>query len=136
MAPFRRLTALPLLVAASGCALSSTANEWHGRVGQFGQPVYVKSHTNIGFNLGVVIPFLGHTSLPEQIDFITKEIEDEKGDRIRFIESSSENYWYGFPPFTWVITPVITTVATEYQPENAVLIRDRAEQEEERAEDE
>jgi len=134
MVPTRLLAALPLLVAAGGCALSSTANEWHERVGPNGQPVYVKSHTNIGLNLGIVIPFLGHTSLPEQIEYITKEISDEKGDRIRMIESSSENYWYGFPPVTWVVTPVITTVATEYEPSNAILVRDRAAHEEERAE--
>ena len=133
MAPLRRLAALPLLVASGGCALSSTATTWNGRVGPNGVPVYVKTHTNIGINLGVVIPFLGHTSLPEQIEYITQEISDEQGDRIRMIESSTENYWYGFAPFTWVVTPVITTVATEYEPSNATLVRDRAALEEERA---
>src|SRR5262245_47434099 len=113
-------------LALGGCTFSSTANVWHGRVGTDGKPVYVKTHTNIAFNLLIIIPFLGRTSIPEEIDKVTDEIAEEKGDNVRMVESSTDNFWYGFAPVTWVITPVITTVSAEYHPDAKVFARDRA----------
>ena len=116
----------------TGCT-TSTATHWNGRVGPNGKPVYVKSQTNVGINIAVFIPFLGATTLPKQIDKLTQKIETEKGDVVRMIETSNENYWYGFPPFTWILTPVITTVTADYEPSPDVLAKDRAEQEKEKA---
>ena len=125
---FATLVTLSLLAA---CTFSSTSSHWNRRVGGNGKAVYVKSHTNVGFNLLIAIPLLGATSLPAEIDYLTEEIADENGDTVRLVESASENYWYGFPPFTWILTPVITTVTADYEPDAAVLAEDRAEQEKE-----
>ena len=38
------------------------------------------------------------------------------------------------PPFTWIFTPVITTVVADYEPSPEVLAKDLAEQEKERLE--
>lgn len=112
-----RLPALALAcIAPVACTFTSTAKQWHHRVGPNGRPVYIKSHTTIGINLAVVFRVLGATSLPTQIDVLTEDIAEEGGDHVRMIESSSENYWYGFAPFTWIFTPVVTTVAAEYEP--------------------
>lgn len=126
----RRRIALVALTALAlgGCTFSSTANHWNGRVGPDGRPVYVKTHTNIGFNFLIIIPLLGRTSLPTEIDKLTDEMAEEKGDNVRMVESSSENYWYGFAPVTWVVTPVITTVSAEYHPSAEVLSKDLEEQ--------
>jgi len=125
----RRLALAGLFaLALSGCTFSSTATHWNGRVGPDGKPVYVMTHTNVGMNLLVIIPALGRTSLPDQIDKLTDAVASENGDNIRMIESSSENYWYGFAPFTWVLTPVITTVSAEYHPGAEQLAKDQAAQ--------
>ena len=121
------------LALMSGCTMPSTAKQWNGRVGPNGKAIYVKSHTTIGANLLVFIPLVGATTIPKQIDRLTREIEEEKGDAVRMIESSRENYWYGFPPLTWVLTPVITTVTADYEPSIDVLAKDRAEQEQMKA---
>src|SRR5262245_31553688 len=121
-----------LLVAftfTSGCTLTSTSKQWNNRVGENGKPVYIKSHSNIGMKLLIFIPVLGHTTMPKEINRVTKDIAAENGDVVRVIETSSENYWYGWPPFTWVLTPVITSVSADYQPSAEVLAKDRAEQE-------
>ena len=125
---------LSLGAILGGCTFSSTATHWHNRIGPNGKPVYVKSHTNVGFNVLIGIPFLGATSLPSEIDRLTDEISTEKGDTVRMVESASENYWYGFPPFTWIITPVITTVTADYEPAADVFAKDRAEEEKEKQE--
>jgi hypothetical protein len=124
------------VLALGGCTFSSTATHWNGCVGPDGRPVYVMTHTNVGVNLLIIIPTLGRSSLPDEIDKLTEQIATEKGDNVRMVESSSENYWYGFAPFTWVLTPVITTVSGEYHPSVEVFAKDQAEQAAKRAEKE
>ena len=124
--PVRFATASALLATLGGCTFSSTATEWHGRVGLDGKPVYVKTHTNIGLNFLIILPMLGRTSLPVMIDELTHEIANETGDNVRMVESSAENYWYGFAPLTWIITPVITTVAADYHPSAEQMQKDQA----------
>ncbi len=111
------------MAAASSCTFHSTATHFNGRVGPDGQPIFVKSTTNVGFNTLIAIPLVGATAIDSMVDRMTSEIADESGDFVRIIESSSENYWYGFPPFTWILTPVITTVTADYRP-SAQAIRE------------
>jgi len=129
------LAALSAL-ALGGCTFSSTATQWNGRVGVDGRPVYVMTHTNVGLNFLIIVPTLGRTSLPDEIDKLTDQVATEKGDNVRMVESSSENYWYGFAPFTWILTPVITTVSAEYHPATDVFAKDRAEEAAKKAEKE
>lgn len=120
----KRLLAVPLLalaLLAPACALHSSATRWNGLAGYQGHPVHVKSTTNVGVNFLVFIPLFGGTTIDRMIDSITGAIAGEKGDKVRLIETSSENYWYGFPPFTWILTPVITTVTADYQPSEEML---------------
>jgi hypothetical protein len=107
---------LALTALTSGCAFHSTASHWNGRVGPNGEPVFVKSTSSVGFNLFVLIKLVGGTNIDGMIHEMTGNIAAEGGDRVRVIQSSTENYWYGFPPFTWIVTPVITTVAADYEP--------------------
>lgn len=112
----RHLTLLATALLAAGCSLHGTATRWNGRVGLDGDPVFVCSTTNIGVNLGIVLPLLGSTTMETMVDTTTGKIAENDGNRVRIIETTSENYWYGFPPFTWILTPVITTVSIEYVP--------------------
>jgi hypothetical protein len=127
------LSLLLALSFATGCTMTSTSKQWNNRVGENRKPVYVKSHTNVGMNFLIFIPCLGRTTLPKQINKLTQDIETENGDVVRMIESSSENYWYGYPPFSWVLTPVITTVTADYEPSPDMLAKDLAEQESKKA---
>lgn len=116
--PNRSTTAAGVLVAfaLAGCSFHSTATHWHGRVGADGQPIHVKVTTNVGFNLLILLPFLGNTTIDTMLDEASRAIAEQDSDRLRVIQTSAENYWYGFPPVTWILTPVITNVAVEYQP--------------------
>jgi len=114
--PLALLAALAPLTLTGACSFYGTATHWHGRLDPQGKPVFVKTATNIGINLAVVLPVLGNTTMDEMIDVTTAEIAKMESDGVRVIQTSSENYWYGFPPFTWIITPVITEVSMEYNP--------------------
>lgn len=111
---------LPLLLLgstlATGCAFHSTASHWNGRLGPDGIPVFVKTTTNVGLNVFVALPLLGNSTIDTMLDETTAEIAKYDSDHVRVIETATENYWYGFPPVTWIVTPVITNVSVEYRP--------------------
>jgi len=123
----RSILVLGAVLSLTSCTFHTTAKHWNGRVGPDGKPVYVHSTTNIGFNLGIIIPLFGSTTIDTMVDTMTAEVAKTDGDNIRIIESAAENYWYGFPPFTWILTPVITTVTGDYQPTPEQIEIDRAE---------
>ena len=133
MQPSLRL-ALPLLLVLGlgSCAFHSTARSWNERVGPDGEEVFYKSTTKVGVNFLVVLPFLGDTGINGMVADLTEDVAGEGGDHVRIVQGSSENYWYGFPPFTWILTPVISTLAAEYRPSEEQL----RQREEERAAEE
>ena len=116
-----------LLVASSfisGCMLRSTARRWHDRRDPQGRVVYYTTVTKIGLNLAVFVPAIGDMSIDGLVNDLTERVSEEKGDGLRVVQGNSENYWYGWPPFTWVLTPVISTLAAEYRPSDATLLAD------------
>jgi hypothetical protein len=112
----RRLGLLGLCALLGACAMHSTATQWNGRVGPDGEPVFYASSTKVGMNLLVAVPFLGDLDLDGQVDSMTEDLAERGGDRVRIVQGSTETYWYGFPPVTWVLTPVVTTLTAEYRP--------------------
>jgi hypothetical protein len=120
-----RLASLPLCLLTA-CAFHGEATHWNQRVGTDGKPIFVHTTTNVGLNVGILLPLLGNVTLDSMCDETSAAIAKKGSDRLRVIQSSSENYWYGFPPFTWILTPVITNVAVEYEPCAAELAAVRA----------
>ena len=128
----RALVALALLLSAS-CTFHTTATRWNGLYDEDGKPVFVKTTTNVGFNLGVLLPLAGNVTIDAMIDEVTAEIAAKGGDRVRLVQTGAENYWYGWSPFTWILTPVVTDVVVEFEPskeeldkakrDNAALVR-------------
>lgn len=104
------------LIPLVGCSFHSTARAWNGRVGADGAPVFYTSTTKVGFKFLVVIPFLGNLDIDGMVDDLTSEVQAAGGDHIRIVQGGSENYWYGFPPFTWILTPVISRVDADWRP--------------------
>jgi len=115
------------LLILNGCAFHSTAKNWNGLTGSAGNPTYYKTTTKMGLKLFVGIPFIGNNSIDGMINTLTSEIAEAKGNNVRIVQGSNENYWYGFPPFTWILTPVLTTVAAEYTPNQTAYINDQKE---------
>lgn len=118
---------LTCLVGASSCTFYSTAKRWHGKVGADGEPVYYTSATKVGLHLLIVVPFLGDMGIEGMVDKLTGKVAEQDGDYISIVQGETEAYWYGWPPFTWIITPVVSTVTAEYRPSSAALLADEAE---------
>lgn len=114
-----------LAAASSGCAFTTTAKDWSGLTGPDNKPTYYASATKVRLNLVVVIPFLGDMDISGLTRDLTEEIRTEGGNEVRIVQGTEESYFYGFPPFTWVVTPVISTVAAEYTPDATVYATDQ-----------
>lgn len=120
-----RTTKLPwpalLLFLLPSCAFHSTATHWNGRVGPNGRPVLYAGTTKVGANVLIAVPFLGRLSIDGQVDTLTRKLAEEGGDHIRIVQGGTENYWYGFPPLTWIVTPVVTSIYVEFEPTDEML---------------
>ena len=107
---------LLLTLGTSGCAFHETARNWSGLSGADDKPTYYMTATKVGFKLLIVVPFLGDMGISGLTRALTKRIREEGGNEVRIVQGNSEAYFYGWPPFTWVLTPVVSTVAAEYHP--------------------
>lgn len=116
---------LGVLSVLSSCAFHSTAKDWNGLTGSNGKPTYYKTTTKLALKLAVAIPFLGDIDIDGMVDDLTAEIAEAKGDHVRIVQGSTENYWYGFPPVTWILTPILSTVAAEYTPDQTTYLEDQ-----------
>ena len=117
------LLGLNLLI--NGCAFQSTAKDWNGVMGFDGKPAYYTETRKVTFNLLIMVPFLGNSDIDGMVEKLTSHVAEMKGSNARIVQGSSENYWYGFPPATWVVTPIVTTVSAEYTPIQEKYITDQ-----------
>jgi len=113
-------------VGTIGCAFRSTAKDWNGLMGLDYQPTYYTTTTKVGVKLLIVVPFLGDMGISGLTRDLTKDIKKEGGNDVRIVEGASEAYFYGFPPFTWLVTPVLSTVSAEYTPDAEQYAKDQA----------
>lgn len=118
----RVLPLLALSLVFASCTFHSTAKQWNRRVGVDGAPVFYTATDKVGLNVLIILPFLGSTGIDSMVAELTAEVERRGGDKVTIVQGSGENYWYGFPPFTWVLTPVVSTLTAEYQPSREELI--------------
>lgn len=124
---FRLIAVVSFVFLFSGCAYHSTSKNWNGLMGADGKPTYYKETSKIAVNLFVGIPLFGNVSIDGMMEDLTGAIAEENGDHVRIVQGGNENYWYGFPPFTWILTPVITTVSAEYTPHTESYEKDQEE---------
>jgi len=119
----RRVSVLSLLSLTAGCAMHSTATRWNGHVGPDGEPVFVTTSTYLGLHFVGLIPFVGDTTIERMVDESTRWIQATDGSHLRLIETELNNYWYGVPPLSWFVSPVIASVTFEYKPTADALAR-------------
>jgi hypothetical protein len=121
----RHLATALLLLPLGACAFSTQAKDWSGLQGLDGKPTYYIKTTKVGLNLFIAVPLIGNMSISGLTRDLTSDIRARGGNEVRIVQGTSEAYFYGWPPFTWVITPVISTVAAEYTPNEETYRRDQ-----------
>ena len=123
----RILAALALSLLPSSCAtLHGHVTEYHGVMGIRGVPVQYQTTTRYALHLLFIIPLSGDASTSATIESFHEEAAARGAERSRIVQTSSSTYWYIFPPFSFFVHPVSTTVEGEIEgvPEDFELDED------------
>lgn len=110
------LVTLVVALSLGSCASHTTARRWNGVTGADGEPTFYTTTKRPAIRLFVVIPFLGNPDVDGMVDDLTAYVASKGGDHVRLVQGDTENYWFAFPPLTWVLTPVVARVDAEWRP--------------------
>jgi hypothetical protein len=108
-----KLAGTLLLLALSGCALTSRAPDFSGLKDVEGSDAVHINMTKVALHFGVVVPFIGDASLEGAVRDFTKEARKEGAERVRIVQSDETTLWWILPPVSFVLTPRFTNVAGE-----------------------
>jgi hypothetical protein len=102
-----------LLVALSGCALTSRAPDFNGLKDIDGSDAVHINMTKAAIHFAVVEPFIGDASLKGAVRDFTEEARKEGAERVRIVQSDETTLWWILPPISFLFTPKFTNVAGE-----------------------
>lgn len=108
-----KLTGTLLLLALSGCALTSRAPDFNGLKDIDGSDAVHINMTKAAIHFAVVEPFIGDASLKGAVRDFTEEARKEGAQRVRIVQSNETTLWWILPPVSFLFTPKFTNVAGE-----------------------
>lgn len=103
----------------SGCTSVSQSQNLPGLTSPEGMPL---RHVNVSkaavhFGFGS-IPMFGNAGIHKAVDTLAEEARKAGVEHLDIVYSSRTNWWFSFPPFTFLFTPVTTSVAGNFLDEN------------------
>lgn len=104
------------LAAAAGCSMTSSAKDFSGLSTPDGQAIAHVNTTNYAIHLLIKDPLVGNASLERTVAEMTAQAKRMGAGKVRVVTSRSSTLWYILPPFSFVIHPVITSVAADALP--------------------
>jgi len=102
-----------LLLALSGCAVTSRAPDFNGLKDIDGSDAVHINMTKAAIHFAVVEPFIGDASLKGAVRDFTEEARKEGAERVRIVQSNETTLWWILPPVSFLFTPKFTNVAGE-----------------------
>jgi hypothetical protein len=108
-----KLAGTLLLLALSGCALTSRAPDFNGLKDIDGSDAVHINMTKAAIHFAVVEPFIGDASLKGAVRDFTEEARKEGAERVRIVQSNETTLWWILPPVSFLFTPKFTNVAGE-----------------------
>ena len=95
----------------SGCSMTNKAKNFNSLPGADGQPVEHLSTTNVALHLFFSTPVVGDATLETTVADFTSQARADGASKVRIVESDKSTLWWIFPPLSFIIQPVITSVA-------------------------
>ncbi len=112
---FTSIALLALLLAASGCTFTSTADDFNGLPGADGKAV--QTHVNqsklsltLFFNMA---PLAGDATLQSNVADVTAGAVADGATGIRIVQSDESLLWWVAPPFSFIFTPMMSNVGAD-----------------------
>lgn len=101
----------------SACTTHSVATEFHGVAGVRGVPVEYQTTSAWALHGLFVFPLIGDARKSSVIDAFAEEAAARGASRQRIAQTSSFTYWFIFPPLSFFIHPVNTTIEGDIEAE-------------------
>ncbi|MDF1798978.1 MAG: hypothetical protein P1V81_07370 [Planctomycetota bacterium] len=103
-------------LACASCTTTHTHSvDYSGVPGLRGEPVEFQSTTRYALHLLFIFGVIGDASQDATVAAFTEEASGRGAKRIQLTQLESSTYWYIFPPFSFFIHPVSTTVYGEVE---------------------
>lgn len=113
---FRILFASLLLGLASACTTThSHSVAYNGVPGIRGEAVEFQSTTRYALHFLFIFGVVGDAGQDATVESFTEEASRRGAKRVQITQYQSETYWYIFPPLSFLIHPVATTVYGEVE---------------------
>ena len=109
------LATLGLALLASCTTTHTHSVAYNGVPGIRGEPVEFQSTTRYALHLLFIFGVLGDASQDATVDAFTKEASGRGAKRVQITQYDSSTYWYIFPPISFFVHPVATTVYGEVE---------------------
>jgi hypothetical protein len=100
-----------LLFETAGCAGSSKMTDYEGMTTPYGRPLAHIHTTRVAFHLFTRFPLFGNASVHRATHDFMMQAKSLGATKINIDHTERVNYWFGFPPFTFLLTPVISSVS-------------------------
>lgn len=113
IALFSAVVAIAIL---SGCGTTNVNMNYKGLDTVNGKSIAHVNTTVTACHLLGIWPIMYDASYTNTFNEFTKEAKRLNGNKVNVVESVTEKRWSVFPPFTWILTPVETTVAGDVYP--------------------
>lgn len=110
------VTLLCLVMLCTSCTTTRRATTFNGISTPDGKPIAHLSTSNMAIHFLATQPLLGNATLDGTLDDFTRAAREENATKVRIVQSSVMNWWFIFPPFSFVLTPVSSNVAGDVLP--------------------
>ena len=111
------LLALVLSAVLGACVSHSTVTDFHGVNGMRGVPVEYQTTSSWALHGLFIFPLWGNATKKATIEAFTEEAASRGGSRTRITQTGGLTYWFIFPPISFFIHPVNTTVEGDVEPD-------------------
>lgn len=101
---------------AAGCSISSRATDFSGLKNINGDKVNHIHTRNWAVNLFIANPLWGDATLQNTVKDFTAEAKKAGATKVSIADSSEKVFWWALPPFTLILTPVVTSVSGDAIP--------------------
>ena len=109
------VAAVCVAAMAAGCSMTTKCADFSGLSTPDGKATHVNT-TNYAIHLPFSFPLVGDARLATTLKNCTAEAKALGASKIRVVQSDSTCYWFIFPPFSFVLQPVISNVAGDAIP--------------------
>lgn len=97
-------------VFLTGCASTKHAKDFSGLTTPYGEAYHLNTSKYALHLLFGLFPFIGDASIEQTVADFTTAAKEDGASQVRIVHSDKFNWWFVFPPFTLLLTPVSTNV--------------------------